>query len=76
MAGSPRRDQLLGAAGWTAKNQLRHDPGDVLTGGASVQELHRALRMDWTIVNALARAGLSAIAVRRAEPFWTTGGRK
>lgn len=67
-AGSPKRDQLLGAAEWTTKDRLRHDPLGVLTGGASSQELDRALRVARTIVNALARAGLPAIDVRRAEP--------
>ena len=68
VTGSPKRDQLLGAAGWTTTDRLRHDPLGVLTGGASPQELDRALRMARTIVNALARAGLPAIAVRGAEP--------
>ena len=67
-AGSPKRDQLLGAAEWTTKDRRRHDPLGVLTGGASPQELDRALRVARTIVNALARAGLPAIAVRHAEP--------
>ena len=68
VTGSPKRDQLLGAAGWTTKDRLRHDPLGVLTGGASPQELDRALRMARTIVNALARAGLPTIAVRDTEP--------
>ena len=68
VAGSPKRDQLLGAAGWTTEDRLRHDPLGVLTGGASPQELDQALRVARTIVNALARAGLPAIAVRSAEP--------
>ena len=68
VTGSPKRDQLLGAAGWTTKDRLRHDPLGVLTGGASPQELDRALRVARTIVNALARAGLPAIAVRDTEP--------
>ena len=68
VTGSPKRDQLLGAAGWTTKDRLRHDPLGVLTGGASPQELDRALRVARTIVNALARAGLPAIAGRDTEP--------
>ena len=67
VTGSPKRDQLLGAAGWTTKDRLRHDPLGVLT-GASPEELDRALRVARTIVNALARAGLPAIAVRDTEP--------
>ncbi len=68
VTGSPKRDQLLGAAGWTTKDRLRHDPLGVLTRGASPQELDLALRMARTIVNALARAGLPAIGVRDNEP--------
>ncbi len=68
VTGSPKRDQLLGAAEWTTKDRLRHDPLGVLTGGASAQELDRALRVARTIVNALARAGLPAIGVRDTEP--------
>ena len=68
VTGSPKRDQLLRAAGWTTKDRLRHDPLGVLTGGASPQELDRALRVARTIVNALARAGLPAIAGRDTEP--------
>ena len=68
VTGSPKRDELLGAAGWTTKDRLRHDPLGVLTGGASPRELDRALRVARTIVNALARAGLPAIAVRDTEP--------
>ncbi len=67
VTGSPKRDQLLGAAGWTTKDRLRHDPLGVLT-GASPEELDRALRVARTIVNALARAGLPAVAVRDTEP--------
>ena len=68
VTGSPKRDQLLGAAGWTTKDRMRHDPLGVLTGGASPWELDRALRVARTIVNALARAGLPAISVRDTEP--------
>ena len=68
VTGSPKRDQLLGAAGWTTKDRLRHDPLGVLTAGASPEELDRALRVARTIVNALARAGLPAIAGRDTEP--------
>ena len=68
VTGNPNRDQLLGAAGWTTKDRLRHDPLGVLTGGASPEELDRALRVARTIVNALARAGLPAITVRDNEP--------
>ncbi len=67
VTGNPKRDQLLGAAQWTTKDRLRHDPLGVLTGGASPEELDRALRVARTIVNALARAGLPAIAVRDTE---------
>ena len=68
VTGNPKRDQLLGAAGWTTKDRLRHDPLGVLTGGASPWELDRALRVARTIAGALARAGLPAIAVRDTEP--------
>ena len=68
VTGSPKRDQLLGAAGWTTKDRLRHDPLGVLTGGASPEELDPALRVARTIVNALARAGVPAIAVRDTKP--------
>ena len=67
VTGNPKRDQLLGAAGWTTKDRMRHDPLGVLTGGASPEELDRALRVARTIVNALARAGLPTIAVRDTE---------
>ncbi len=50
------------------KDRLRHDPLGELTGGASPEELDRALRVARTIVNALARAGLPAITVRDNEP--------
>ena len=43
-------------------------PPGVLTGGAAPPELDQALRVARTIVNALARAELPAIAVRTAEP--------
>lgn len=46
----------------TANHRLRHDPRDVLTCAASVQELHRTLRIARTIVNMLADAGPPAIA--------------
>ncbi len=68
VAGSPKCEQLLGAAGWTTKDRLRHDPLGVLTGGASPQELDQALSVARTILNALARAGLPAVAVRDTEP--------
>ncbi len=74
VAGNPERDQLFGAAGWTTNDRLRHDPLGVLTGGASPPELDQALRLARTIVNALARAGLPAIAVRGTEPS-PSGGR-
>ena len=67
VTGNPNRDQLLGAAGWTTKDRLRHDPLGVLTGSASPEDLDRALRVARTIVNALARAGLPAITVRDTE---------
>ncbi len=68
VTGSPKRDQLLRAAEWTTEDRLRHDPLGVLTSGVSSQEVDRALRVARTIVNALARAGLPAIAVRDTEP--------
>ncbi|MCY4661563.1 MAG: hypothetical protein OXF93_17430 [Acidobacteria bacterium] len=68
VTGSPKRDQLLGAAEWTTEDRQRHDPLGVLTGGASSQELDRTLRVARTIVTALTRAGLPAIAVRDIGP--------
>ena len=68
VTGSPKRDQLLGAAEWTTKDRQRHDPLGVLTGGARPEEVDRALRVARTIINALARAGLPAIALRDTGP--------
>lgn len=68
VTGNLERDQLLGAAAWATKDRLHHYSLGVLTGGASPEELALALRVARTIVNALARARLPAIAVRDAGP--------